>query len=183
MEIPGLGVVEKDHFGCYHGPPMAIPVLGGKLCRIVVEGYDGDEAPADFHAAIASFLSIGEDVLKQAAPFVFRYYEDCAAEGIAPVAIASPADVWRHVQFGSEVYATRGERAIYLSLECNCDWEEEHGLQIVFKNGLVVNKVGPFDGHTTNSHAFAEDAFEDVVYVDHGMVERFIAERGLNPKG
>jgi hypothetical protein len=163
---------------------MAIPVLGGEICRIVVDGsYDGDPAPADFHAAIANFRSIGEDVLKQAAPFVFRYYQDCAAEGITPVTIASPADVWRHVRFGSEVHVGRGERAIYVSLECECDWEEEHGLNIVFKNGLVVNKVGSFDGHDTNSHAFGEAALEDVVYVDSEMVKQLIAARRGGPKG
>lgn len=57
-----------------------------------------------------------------------------------------------------------GDKRIYISLECGCDWEREHGLQIVFKEGQYVNKLGPYDGHLTNSDAFADDALEDIVY-------------------
>jgi hypothetical protein len=57
-----------------------------------------------------------------------------------------------------------GDRGIYISLECECEWEEEHGLQIVFKNGLRVNKVGPYDGHVTHSDAYADKSLEDVIY-------------------
>ncbi|WP_407939254.1 DUF6985 domain-containing protein [Microbulbifer thermotolerans] len=39
-----------------------------------------------------------------------------------------------------------GDKLVYISLECSCDWEREHGLQIVFKQGLYVNKIGPLDG-------------------------------------
>jgi hypothetical protein len=43
---------------------------------------------------------------------------------------------------------------------CGCDWEEEHGLQIVLRNGVRVNKVDGYDGHLTNSDAFADDGPE-----------------------
>ena len=46
----------------------------------------------------------------------------------------------------------------------NCDWEEEHGLQIVFKNGLTINKIGPYDGHCTNSDAYDDESLEDIIY-------------------
>ncbi len=57
-----------------------------------------------------------------------------------------------------------GDKGVYVSLECGCDWEQEHGLQIVFKNGLKVNKVGPFNDWLTNSDAYGDDSLEDVVY-------------------
>ncbi len=52
-----------------------------------------------------------------------------------------------------------------MSLEScgSCDWEREHGLQIVFKQGLFVNKVGAFDGHLTNSDAYANEELENVI--------------------
>jgi len=85
----------------------------------------------------------------------------------ALVSIESPSEVWRHVQFGSEPFVTRrayGDQGIYVSIECGCDWEPEHGLQIVLKNGERVVKVGAYDGHLTNSDAYADDSLEDVVY-------------------
>jgi len=146
-----------------------VSVLGGKRCRIVVEGYNEDPRKDDFHVAIASFLSIDSSVLEAAEGHVFQYYQDCkgAWEDDEAVEIESPGDVWDHVQLGSEPVVSRrpyGDEGIYISLECNCDWEEEHGLQIVFKNGQRVNKIGPYDGHLTNSDAYGNADLEDVIY-------------------
>jgi hypothetical protein len=71
------------------------------------------------------------------------------------------------VRLGSQPVISRRsyrDKGIYVSLECGCDWEEEHGMQLVFKNGLQVVKVGPFDGHLTNADAYADDSLENVVY-------------------
>jgi hypothetical protein len=57
----------------------------------------------------------------------------------------------------------RGRQA-HVSVECECDWEPEHGLQIVVRDGAAVTKVGPFDGHLTNAAAYANDALHDVIY-------------------
>jgi hypothetical protein len=44
------------------------------------------------------------------------------------------------------------------------DWEPEHGLQIVFRDGRAVTKVGPYGGHLTNSAAHADDTLDGIVY-------------------
>jgi Domain of unknown function (DUF6985) len=170
--IPGLGAVTKDmEFDWYQSKALAVPALGGKLCRIVVEGYDEDPKKDDFHIAIGNFLSISSSVLTEAEPHIFRYYQamndNWKPDDEEFVLIKSPGEVWRHLGLGDEPMVTRrafGDKAIYISLECECDWEPEHGLQIVFKNGLRVNKVGPYDGHLTNSDAYADESLEDVVY-------------------
>jgi hypothetical protein len=177
--------VEKDDdLGWYFGPSMEIAVLGGEECSIVVVGYDGDRRPEDFHAAIASFLSLDETALEQAAPFVLAYFRDCVAAIGAESTVASPPDVWQLVEFGGEPQVQRrahGDKGVYVSVECNCDWEGEHGLQLVFKNGRVVNKVGAFDGHLTNSDAYGDPSFEDVIYVDRATLQRRIAARNERP--
>jgi hypothetical protein len=77
MEIPGLGPVTKhERFeDWYLSDPMPVSALRGKSCRIVVEGYDDDPNREDFHAAISNFLS-ARDLLGEAEPHVYRYYED-----------------------------------------------------------------------------------------------------------
>lgn len=173
MDIPGLGIVTKDsRFGWYYSQPMSIPVLRGQTCRMVVEGYDDDPNKDEIHVAIANFLSLPPAALEEAALHVFRYFQNCNDGMWEPdddefLVIESPSEVWRHVRLGDEPMVSRrhyGDRGIYVSLSCGCDWEEEHGLQIVFKNGLRVNKVGPYDGHLTNSDAYADNSLEDVVY-------------------
>jgi hypothetical protein len=171
MELPDIGAFEKDEdLDWYMSSPLPIPVLGNAQCSIVVEGYDDDPAKEDFHTAIRNFLSIGPSVLKDIEPHVFNYYQDCNRY-FRPgdeqyLDIRMPEGVWRHIQLGLEANVSRSSRTrdIYISLECNCDWEPEHGLLIVFKNGIVVNKIGPYDGHLTNSDAFGDNDSEDVVY-------------------
>jgi hypothetical protein len=172
VEIPGLGPVKRDaKLGWYRSKPIPIPLLGRKKGRIIVEDYDEDQKPEEYHVAIANFLSLTPAVLKAAAPYVFQYYEATKAN-FAPgdrefVPIASASEVFRYVRLGTEPVVTRrahGDKGIYVSLGCECDWEEEHGLQIVFKNGLIINKVGPYNGHLTNSDAYGSKRLENVIF-------------------
>lgn len=146
-------------------------MLGGKRCDFLSDRF-GELDPRDegIARAIRSFIALRPSALAEVEEHVFRYYLDCKAH-LEPgdagyVEIATAKDVWKHVDFGFE--ATVGRRKddgkVYISLECNCDWEPEHGLQLVFKEGCRVNKVGPFDGHVTTSDAYADPSLEDVVY-------------------
>lgn len=174
MQIPGLGPVVADaDLGWYRSDPIPVPVLNGASCRFVVDGYDGDPSPEDFHAAIRAFLALDRSALTGAAPSIFDYYRDVMADVVAAgdddryVAIEGSDQVLDHVRFGVEPTVVRdayGDRHVYISLECECDWEPEHGLQIVFRDGAVVTKVGPYDGHLTNSAAYADDTLDGVVY-------------------
>ena len=173
MHIPGLGTVTKDDdFGWYISDEVTINAFGGQACRVCVEGYDDDRDKDAFHEAIANLLSADDRVLSAASASVFEYYEDIRSylspNDLADLNIATPADVWRHVQFGGEAIVSRrgnGDCCVYVSIECNCNWEREHGLQIVLRGGRWITKVGPYDGHLTNSDAYARDEYEDIVYV------------------
>jgi hypothetical protein len=170
MEIPGLGEVTKsEDYGLYYSQPLAVPMFGGKQCQIVLEGYDEDERKDEFHIAIANFLSGTPAVLREADDALWRYYKDCEGwwveEGNPP--ITSVDVLWQHVRFGSEATVTRrfgGDKGIYVSIECGCDWEDEHGLQIVLRNGLKVNKMGGFDSHLSYADAYGDKSMEDVIY-------------------
>jgi hypothetical protein len=172
MEIPGLGAVSKDaELGWHYSKPIAVPILGRK-CQMVIEGYDEDTNKTEFHAAIQNFLSLDPAVLKEAESYIFQYYQDClfnskAFEQKQGAAIRNENEIWQQVRLGKQPMVTRrpyGDKAVYVSLECECDWDEEHGLQIVFKNGTKVSKVGPYDGHVTNSDAYGNESLENVVY-------------------
>jgi hypothetical protein len=171
MEIPGLGTVEPyEDFEWLCSQPVSIGALGGLAGRFVLEGYEDDANKDEFHAAIANFLSNERDLLREATPHVFRYYEGTNAdwdEDDDEYVEADLQTIWEHVQLGSEPHVSRrsyGDEAVYISLECNCDWEPEHGLQLVFKEGRAVAKVGPYDGHLTNADAYADPNLEGIIY-------------------
>ncbi|WP_444932074.1 DUF6985 domain-containing protein [Microbulbifer sp. SSSA002] len=172
IEIPFLGEVEEDQFNNWlMSKPIAVNVLGGEQFELILDEYKDDKAKEDFHEAIQNFLSIDDSTLKEAQDHIYRYYRDIFVQLIPGddwyVEIATPDKIWKHIKFGSTATVSRrphGDKSVYISLECSCDWEREHGLQIVFKQGLHVNKIGPFDGHLTNSDAYANDELENVVY-------------------
>ena len=121
MEFPGIGKVEPhEEFGWLCSQPLPIGALGGHRCRILLDGYEEDARKEDFHGAIASFRSSERDLLHEAAPHVFRYYEDVSRDwdrGDPAYVEASPESIWRHVQFGSELHISRrrhGDHAIYI---------------------------------------------------------------------
>lgn len=170
MDVPGLGKVVKDEdFGWYYSAPIKVPMFGDKECRIVLAGYDEDECKEDFHVAIANFLTGSPAVLRAADEPLLLYYKDFEEwwlqDGNKP--ITSADELWKHVRLGSEPMVRRRrkrDRGVYISIECGCSWEIEHGLQLVLKNGSKVNKLGGFDGHLTNSDAFGDESMENVIY-------------------
>lgn len=172
IEVPLLGELEIDQFDDWlRSKPIVVNVLGGNQFEFILEEYEEDDSKEEYHKAIENFLSIDESVLKQAQNNIYQYYKDIFDQLVPDddwyVKITSPEDIWKHIQFGATPMVSRrpyGDQLIYISLECSCDWEREHGLQIVFKQGLYVNKIGPFDGHLTNSDAYADDALENTVY-------------------
>lgn len=169
LEVPGLGTVVKDHsLDWYFSEPMPLALLNGASCRVVLDGYDDDPAQADFHGAIANLKAASFSVLRAAEQHVFQYYQDMADQiDDERVRIDKPAEVWQHVRFGDKPVVGRrawGDRAVYVSLECGCDWEPEHGMQIVLRHGNLVTKVGPYDGHLSNADSYADASLENVIY-------------------
>jgi hypothetical protein len=153
MEIPGLGVVTQ-HCEFLRSEPIPSPLLGGQLCRIIVAGYVDDVNKEEFHEAINNFLSGDASVLKACEQKVYDYYklvnDGCwEPDDDEYITIESPSGVWDYIQLGSMMVerCAYGDKGVYVSLESECEWEPEHGLMIVFKNGLKVTKVGGYDGN------------------------------------
>lgn len=172
IKVPILGELIRDQFDDWlRSKPVSVNVLGGGQFEFILENYENDKNKEEFHEAIKNFLSIDEAELRKAQDDIYKYYKDIFAQ-LTPdddwyVEIARPEDVWKHIDFVNTPIVSRrpyGDERIYISLECSCNWEQEHGLQIVFKQGLYVNKIGPVDGHLTNSDAYADDRLENIVY-------------------
>jgi hypothetical protein len=65
--------------------------------------------------------------------------------------IADPNMVWQFVH-PREVLISYSEKrnAVFVVLSCECDWEEEHGLQLVYQDGTTLVRVSQQDGHYTD---------------------------------
>lgn len=178
MNIPGLGQVVRDEENdWYISRPITIAALNRQDCEFLVEAYDEADEPtkASYHQAIANFIDLSPLTLTNAESAIFAYYQDIAAyrraEKQEVVQIDKATEVWKHIRFGSEALVCRRQndtRTVYVSLECDCDWEPEHGLQIVFRNGAEISKLGPFDDFLSNADAYGEPSLDKVVYQSRG---------------
>ena len=77
--------------------------------------------------------------------------------------IKNQDEIWNYV-YPSEIYVSRRHRRdkdIYLQITCACEWEQEHGLQFVFRQGKQLTRISSQDGHLTEADAYNKPDEED----------------------
>ena len=175
MNVPPIGEVSShpDVNEWLMSEPRELRCLRGQSVRFVLDGYADDANKTDYHTAIQNLIELGGEALTAVEPFVVQYcnellelYDEAEHRNIK---FDHPSEIWKYVQFGSELLVRRradgdDEDGIYFSLECGCDWEPEHGLDLVLRDGLAFTKVGPYDGHLTNADAYADPSLKGVIF-------------------
>jgi hypothetical protein len=145
-KLPSLGNLKEDPNipGFWNSKPVKVPFCSGKAIRFSVrtEGYP---YPPDVEEAVANFLALTEQDRLAASGRVFAHYRrmvDLTPE--VDLGVNEAARVWEHVR-PTGVSVDRydeGDKAVYVRLVCQCDWDHEHGLQIVFRQGRTITLVG-----------------------------------------
>ena len=148
---------------------LAVPLLGHDDAEIVLVGYAEDPTPSEFHMVVRNLLALTRETLHAVSLDLLRYCDDIndVCEPEDEVHVDVPNDLWNHVELGRVVYIQRrnhGDRKLYATLECECEWEQEHGLQLVLREGLAITKLGPYDGHLSNADSYDDSSLESVVY-------------------
>ncbi|KFC22836.1 DUF6985 domain-containing protein [Chryseobacterium sp. FH1] len=72
-------------------------------------------------------------------------------------------EIWNFIH-PSEIYVTRRhykDQDIYVFIACECDWEQEHGLQLVFRQGKKLTRISDQDGHLTEADAYDKPDEQD----------------------
>lgn len=139
---------------------LDVPYFPGVKLRFVLENLASDGRSDDFVSAATRFLGLTTRDRDLAAPYVFENYckvREAIGEEDIDVKIAGPATIWRHVRPGQIHVARRsyGDRKVYVQITAECDWEPEHGLQIVYREGWELKRVSDQDGHLTHADAYA----------------------------
>jgi hypothetical protein len=134
-----------------------VPLLGLSP-PLVLWDLEDDAQPMDFSTSVARFLSKSRDELAIAAPHVFRNcqaFVSAVGEDEVPVRISAPEDVWLHVEPKRIRVSRRShDNSVYIVIAAECAWEEEHGLQLVYRAGQQLSRVSDQDGHLTHASAY-----------------------------
>ncbi|MFC4478363.1 DUF6985 domain-containing protein [Flavobacterium chungangensis] len=77
--------------------------------------------------------------------------------------IQNTDEIWEFI-YPEKIYISRrykNDKDVYISIACNCDWEQEHGLQLVFRQGKKLTRISSQDGHLTEADAYAKPDSQD----------------------
>lgn len=151
---------------------IAIPFFGNKKLAITFMDYDPEHDNAfveEADQALTCFLkltsvernSISELAYKNCTDFLEAVGVDEMDEALRQ--IKNHNEIWNFIQ-PTEIYITRRpykEQDIYVQVACECDWEQEHGLQFVFRQGKQLTRISDQDGHLTEADAYGKPDEED----------------------
>lgn len=135
----GLLILENDQWTLERHA-----LLGDRAVPIRVEfeaGQVGELSPLQ-RAAIRQALSLPADVLRLSAPVVLQNYEvyreAIGDEEMPP--LADPIEVWNEVTFSYLFVPPHTDYSLgtpSFLLLAECSWDQEHGLEVRFRNGIA----------------------------------------------
>lgn len=102
---------------------------------------------------IAAFFAWDETVLTKLRDASFAYYKGYQELTEFDAGIDSPEKIWEHCDPLSVTCTSSNEdsNSTFISIELNCDWEIEHGMQWIVKNNDEPLYVGPYYGVSVDS--------------------------------
>lgn len=137
---------------------IPVPYFDNKKLAVTFMEIDPDEADD----ALRQFLQLTSDDRLRISDLVYKNYtdflEDVDFDGIEEGLsdIKEDHEIWNFV-YPTDIYVSRRHRRdmdIYVCVACDCGWEEEHGLQLVFRQGKKLTRISDGDGHLTEADAY-----------------------------
>jgi len=170
MIIQPLGKLERDPDieEWLQSAPIPVPYFEGSPLPFVLRGVEDDSAPSDFESALRALFCLGPAERESAGHYVFRVYRqfvEAVGEDEFDFTIPSASAVWDFVR-PTEIHVSRrdlGDRLIYVEILCECRWDIEHGLVVIYRNGSTLSRVSERDGHLTTSDAFGFPEEKDTI--------------------
>ena len=152
--------------------PLGMPFFDGMPLGVtLIDVAPGTEAAlvADADDALRAFRELTTTDRRAVSERVMRnYLEMLEMSDIEPLEVDEddPDGIWRFVH-PTQMYLSRRARRdhdVYVQIHCNCDWEEEHGLQLIFRHGRLLTRVSDIDGHLTAADAYdTPDAADELL--------------------
>ena len=154
--------------------PVKIPLFDNIELEVTFVGFTPENDPGfiqEADEALKNLLSLKSDLKFRYSDLVYQYCRDCIsfvgqdASNKHLWEINDSNEVWQYVDARGVIVSRRNRRDkdIYVSIVCGCEWEPEHGLQIVLRQGKQVTRISDQDGHLTSSDAYDTPDAEDVL--------------------
>ena len=153
---------------------IEVPFFDNKSLTVTFMGFEPENDHTFINEADISLMnflklnaecirSISEHAYKNCMDFLEAIEFDEADEPLRQ--IKDKNEIWNFIQpSGISVDRRhRNDKDIYVAVECNCDWEREHGLQFVFRQGKKLTRISAIDGHLTDADAYGIPDEKDIL--------------------
>ena len=144
---------------------IEVPFFDNKRFTVIFMDYEPEKDSAfldEADQALTDFLklntedriAISELAYKNCMDFLEMVEMDEADEPLRQIKDIN--DIWNFV-YPTMIYVTRRphrDKDIYVMVTCECEWEREHGFQLVFRKGKKLTRVSEEDGHLTHADAY-----------------------------
>ena len=171
-------LTQNERFGdWWESRPILIPFFDNKKMKITFMDFvpeDDENFLTEADSALKYFLNKGIKERLELSKLVYKSCMDYVNEIGEDVfntevfnepfwEIKDENEIWKYV-YPQDVYLSRRHRRdedIYLHITCECIWEPEHGLQLVFRKGRQLTRISVQDGHVTEADAYDKPDDED----------------------
>ena len=169
--IPKLGKfrVHPDIEDWLISEPQSVPFFEDMKLPFIITDGDPSQIQLDLNEAVLNFLNKSAKDRGEITALIFKNYTEFVdAIDHDPLKLTNEENIWDYVH-PKEIYIIQrpyNDKFIYIQICCECDWEQEHGLQLVFQKGQRIVRVSEQDGHLTKADAWNLEDSEDEMLMD-----------------
>lgn len=158
--INGLGKLEQDlEYERWLSQPVKVQVLDGKaLPFILADEWNQIALLQPIESAVANFLKLDPQYRGELTELVYKNYEKVLENStFQRLPIREKSEIWRYIypneisikqgvaDYPTDMFIKHGVDEIYIVVSGYCEWEQEHGLEMVFKKGSEIVCVSEID--------------------------------------
>lgn len=127
----------------YFSEPLEIPYFDKEMLAIGIGAADHKESLYKADKALANFMNLNATDRLSDTPEVLNYYKTCLNHGMSKkLEIKDDNDIWNYVTPTEIMVESISGEGTLIMVNCECEWEQEHGLMLTFKNGKELISVG-----------------------------------------
>ena len=126
---------------------IEIPYFQNKELKIIFTDAQNESYFKLADIALENFMQLSQtDQQKHSFQIIENYKQNLIFDYTPKLELSSETDIWNFV-YPTEIYVEQNENGeLFVLVSCGCEWEAEHGLQLVFKNGQNLSRVSYHDG-------------------------------------
>jgi hypothetical protein len=146
--VVGQLTPRKYDLGTYVSEPFEVPYFDNRSLVIVFTDAEHQTYLQMADHVLQNFLKLNSAHRLKDSPMVYDYYAQILKFGYTnSLEVNLITDIWKFVEPIEIVIQWDETGDFYLCVSCECEWEREHGLQLVFKNGETLTRASGHDGH------------------------------------